>query len=57
MDYDRNILVQNDNNKDQWKKYFEDLFDGEQRNILGDTTITPLDEYRESMRRINIRGE
>ena len=33
-------------------EYFDELFDGEQENVIGDTTITPLDENRKFMRKI-----
>lgn len=36
-DKDMNILVQNEN----IEEYFDELFIGEQGNVVGDTTITP----------------
>ena len=40
MDKDKNILVKDDNFKDRYREYFDELFNGEQESIVGDTTIT-----------------
>ena len=51
-DKDKNILLQDKNIKDWWREYFDELFNGEQGNVVMDKTSILLDENREFMRRI-----
>lgn len=46
----KNILVQDENIKDQWRKYFDELYNREHGNVVGGTTIIPLDENGKLMR-------
>lgn len=39
-----NILAQDENIKDRWMRYFDELFNGDHENIVRDTIITPIEE-------------
>ena len=41
-DKDKKTLVQDENINNRWRKYFDELYNGEQWNFVGDTTITLL---------------
>ena len=53
-DKDQNTLIQDENIKDRRREYFNEFFNGEQENVVGDTIITLLDENKEFMRRTQI---
>ena len=42
----KNILVQDENITDRWRENFDKLFNGEQGDVIGDTTIALLEENR-----------
>ena len=46
MDKDKNILVQDENIKDRWREYVDEIFKEEQGHVVGDTKIIFLDEKR-----------
>ena len=51
-DKDHKVLVQDEDIKDMWKGYFDELFNGSQGVVTGDTSVSDEETNMEYVRRM-----